>query len=319
MKLPPIKNTSKRNKLQNIAMCKEAIDKGFKTAKEISEYTGLAEGIIYDYSREKKIDIKLLSAGFPKFTVGNVAENREIVDGMIFEGRSQAEIGREIGSHREAIRQYINNSGQYDSWKEKNRELLLGPRLKKEAERQTKKNLISVLKGYAIQKAQKEGHEEAMRYYLKRNNEDSLRKREGTPYLLKLMKLVDTYKSAQERGEKLSYKKLAELSGLGEGKVGASWVSQILKKMGLKSLCWDAPRTPKWKIDAIERAEQSIAYFGRSELAYFLDMNQSTVTMNSKIKKTSNRDSKIKKTSNREGKADIVDRLEEKGYDFLEK
>lgn len=293
MKLYPIKNTSKRDKLQHIAMCKEAIDKGFKTAREISEYTGISQWTIYQYSKNNRIDVKLMKRGKHKFTFGNVAKNLEVVDRMISEGKPQAQIGREIGSHRESIRQYINKSGQYDLWKEKNRELLLGPKLKKEAERQTRKNLVSVLKGYAIQKAQEKGVEEAMRYYLKRNNENSLRKREGTPYLLKLMKLVDTYKSAQERGEKLSYAKLAKISGLGKGMPGAATVSKIFKKMDLKSLYWEALRTPKWKIDAIERAEKSIAYFGRPELAYFLDMNKPTVDINSKIKKTSSKGGKL--------------------------
>lgn len=286
-----MKKISRRSKLQSIVMCKEAVDKGFETAKEISEYTGLAQGTIYQYSRENKIDIKLLSAGFPKFTSGNVAKNREIVDGMIFEGRTQEEIGKEIGSHRESIRQYINNSGQYNLWKEKNRELLLKPRLKKEAERQTKKNLISILKSYAIQKAKKEGHGEAMEYYL---TSGFIRERDKISYLLKLMNLLDFYKNTKEREEKLSYKKLAELSGFGEGEAGAVRTHKTLKKMGLKSLCWDAPKTPKWKIDAIERAEQSIVYFGRRELAYFLDMNKATVVINSKIKRTSRRGGKIK-------------------------
>lgn len=39
---------------------------------------------------------------------------------------------------------------------------------------------------------------------------------------------------------------------------------------------------------------QKIDYFGIPELAYFLGMNYSTVVVNSKIKKTSNRGGKIK-------------------------
>ena len=282
------------DRLQHIAVCKEAIDKGFKTAREISEYTGISQGTIYEYSRENKIDIQLMKRGKPKFIHGNVAQNRKIVDKMIFEGRFQIEIAKKIGSHGESIRQYINKSEQYDLWKEKNRELLLRLKLEKEAERQTRKNLVSVLKSYAIQKAQEKGVEEAMRYYLERNRESSLRKREGTPYLLKLMKLVDTYKSAQERGEKLSYAKLSKISGLGKGMPGAATVSKIFKEMDLKSLYWEALRTPKWKIDAIERTNQNIDYFGHGELAYFLNMLYMTVVINSKRKKTSHRGGIIK-------------------------
>lgn len=205
-----------------------------------------------------------------KRNYGKLVDNRDLVDDMILEGKTLVEIGNRIGVTKERIRQYVIQNGLHDLWEEAKEE-------RKRLKSNLRQSLVDVVLKHTLDKAKETGDEEAVLYYLGKKYT-----RQRSRHTLKgLINLVRLYKLAQENDNGSSYRKLAEISGIGKGDSGASVVHasvvhQTLRRMGFKSLKWSSRRTSQEKIESFKRASK-INYLSYSDIAYFLDINPGTL------------------------------------------
>ena len=150
--------------------------------------------------------------------IGGV-KRKPLIDRLIQRGDySLEQLGEEDGTCRENIRQYILNSGQYELWKQKREEIKKAP-----------KDLCQVLLNVCAQKSHEEGFaiEKAFEYYLDCNKDPRID-------VERVIRILQYYEDAREKGETSSYKKIGE----SVGNASASYVQRVLSKLGLKSLNW---------------------------------------------------------------------------------
>jgi len=227
---------------QNLEKVKTALKNGVKSRTELSGITGVSYAEIMRYEEDGLIKTPKGARGSKKgkFSRGKIVDNKAWFDERIKKGMLLKHIAKEFGDKfgetitGERVRQYVKWSGKYDIWRG-------AQRMDREAaanEKTLKQDVVDTLLTGAIKKADQEGYGEALNYY------HSAARYRTTP-LHKVIDLLKAHKSAESMNIKLSYKELAELSGLRY----ASLSREILKKMNKDSLYWtaDTPDVKKRK------------------------------------------------------------------------
>ncbi len=222
----------------NIEKIKKAIEGDAVTVSEIFEKTNVTEANIYRYSSLGYIHLPY-KGGLTQFHRGKIPEKKELIHMLLFdEGRTYEDVGERVGLSRESIRSYVKKRG----YKERHEEA-------KKRRKAIKPNLENAIIKFTIKKGYDECVGEAVEYYF-----DKKRRNRSRLLLKNLIELVKVYKQAEKDGRKLSYKELAELSGI----KNTSTVGTALKGMGLKSFYWNVnepfPRNKEMKIKKINKA-----------------------------------------------------------------
>lgn len=141
-------------------------------------------------------------------------------DALIAQGLTLQEIADDVGVTREAIRQYINQSGQYGAWREARGKAKHDEAFLKSAP----SRLVSQIRAIALKKAEELGpaHVYALRHQY----------RQGTTYDYdRILPLFQMYFSAVESGESPTLQELADASGL----KSAARAQQVLNAAGLSA------------------------------------------------------------------------------------
>jgi len=215
-----------------------AIECGAETISEISELTDMSRYIVGKFVKKYGKETKRKHSRFLEVKNKHFPER----DKMITEGHTLQEISNLEGLTRERIRQYINETGQYEIWKERRESVKKKIRDQKDTGyqqlQQARTNLISTLNNAVDKAAEKQGWPMQKAVEYSRSFKRIKRKRIQEEALIKIF---ERYKEAENLGKKTS------LTKLGEGiDVSIVAVSRILEKTGLLS---------KWK--SLEKVKSS--------------------------------------------------------------
>jgi hypothetical protein len=189
----------RKNKIRSLC---EALVEGVKSLEELCRKTGIKNGGGVMKLCEEE-NIKLPSDLIPY-------RNRPEIDTLIDQGLTLGSIGAVVGLKGERIRQYINESGQYDYWMERKRVVKEPLRLEKEKKKELQNNFASAVSIRAKELAKEEGvaFEQAMNVY------SSLKKAPDRIPFEKILRLFVEYDRAIKRSDKLSLNKLANYAGI---------------------------------------------------------------------------------------------------------
>ncbi len=178
------------------------------------------------------------------------------------EGLTLVKIGEEVGLVKERVRQIINQSGNYDAYRN-------ARRIRKNKDKPdpeldpNRKEFLFLLEERIEQLAKIEGPgwEAAVQYYRKLG-------RINSNFLEIVAKALTHYFSARESGKKLS---LAEL-GRGTTLEKGSYLGKILASFGLEPFYGTRDRNPipLWKKEAIHRSNNTI--LSPKDIGYFLNV-----------------------------------------------
>lgn len=205
-------------KERRISTIRKAINEGVKSLEELCRRAGVKNPqSIWKYCEEYGIKMPDDLEPF---------RYRPEIDELIDRGLSLADIGKEFGIGKEAVRQYIEYSGQYEFFRRKREET----KEKKRKEKINEKNIFRSIHGFvearARQLAKEQGwaYEMAVEYYLTH----PFKIRYRTPFE-KLVKLFELYEKARKKGEKVILRELADYAGFNF----PFYPRQILRKVGL--------------------------------------------------------------------------------------
>lgn len=304
IKLPDGRTSRREKKVEDI---KKALEKGCFTLEAVGREVGICDAYVYRIMRDEKIDFKKhreqkrgelikqaldrevssleelykvggfrTSTGLIKYCTKNkisLPENltpyksRPEIDELIEKGLTLETIRREVGLSRERVRQYINETGQYNSYRKKRAEFKdnLG---RGEKGRKKIKNLqgwfLSAVRTRTEELARKEdwATQKAVEYLHSYKRVDKRNYSFDTLY-----KIFSRYENAMKRGEKLSLKELGE--GLD---IWYTVVGRILKEVGVEPMYGNSTKTikPGEKNEAVKRAIN--IDFSALDIAYFLGL-----------------------------------------------
>ena len=236
-----------------------------KTLDEIITEIGLGYGTVKKYLHKENIQVNKSSNPIKPRT--RVCKRKPHIDELIAKGYILEEMAKTDGVTREAIRTYINRSGQYSFWRQQREAPITEQKNREEVTRQ----LISILKQRTLQLAYQEswaqGKTEEYFQSLHRVNKNP-RPRE------KLVKLFEAYKKAEETGENTSFEEIGSVVGY-----KAPNVRWILNKVGITSLNFTKqyfPRNKRQNEVFIELIDLGLT---KTDAAYFCEVTYSTVEM----------------------------------------
>ena len=218
------------------------------TLEQLSERTGMKTQTLWRYARMHRLTL-------PKATM--FYGWRPEIDSRIANGESLRTIAKHEGISREAVRQYIERSLQYNSWKEK--------RSQREEEKLEKSVMLGNIFGQVtllvMIKAENEGwaYGRAMQFMYSR--------RETKYDFNSILHLFQRYEQATAQGIKLSSLEL------GEGTtISVAEVNRIVKLVGAEPMYGrlDIHRTPPKTVEAMLRART--VPMTSSDIGYFLDV-----------------------------------------------
>ncbi len=304
IKLPDGRNLKREKKVEAI---KKALERGCFTLEVVAQETGISnkyakiimndEGINFkEYKRKKREELIKQAlgnsvnsleelckiggfrkpGGLIKFCAKNkisLPENlipyktRPEIDELIEKGLTLEAICREVGLSRERVRQYINETGQYGSYKKKRAEFKdnLGRGEKgREKIDNFRRQFLSIVRARTEELAQKKdwATQRAVEYlhYYKRTDKRNYS-------FNTLYKIFSRYENAKEKGEKLSLKELGEGLDIWHHSVGS-----ILKEVGVEPMYGGRVKKIKSgeKNEAVKRAINTD--FSALDIAYFLGL-----------------------------------------------
>ncbi len=189
---------------------------------------------------------------------------RPELDVLIDKGATLVEIGTCVGLEGERVRQYINESGQYNEYRQKREEVKNKSKLEKEEKQNLQRIVISLLKIRTKQLSEKEwACQKAVEYFLSRKiaTGDNL-----IPFS-KLYNLFQYYEKAMKENKKLSLEELGE-----KADIAVMTVSNILDRVGIEPMYGRNIETirKKEKWEATKRGFETI--FNSYDIAYFLHL-----------------------------------------------
>jgi orotate phosphoribosyltransferase-like protein len=199
---------------------------------EVSTYDEVSEklGVSKEYAR-----VLLFQIGSRFIKVHEKAverggmKRRENLDNLVEQGATQAEIADEAGWSRERARQYINRTGQYETWKEARQKKRNEEKSIIGQENTSKRELLRA----TIKRAYENTDPSTTEGWAQRKAYDYISATDGlTTYPFdSLVDIFRKYREAQKNGERLSLAELGESAGINYPQVG-----KILKKIGLEPM-----------------------------------------------------------------------------------
>lgn len=248
----------KYDKAEKEEKLRSAIFEGASTRQEIVDKTGLPYQTVCRIIIKNKIEIKdMRRENCSKLGMRSLKMDRTLANELIAQGLALREIAEESGGVTgERVRQYINSSGQHEKWKEAK----LAPKVKEKERKAT----IGQILGGVLQRAYENASWEEQRAF---DYIATRKKLHPHNYDMKtLIKVFRNYKTALDKGKKVSLKKLSEKSGLLEPGVGT-----ILRRVGLEPMVlgrMNTVRLSQEKKDAMKRAFP--IEMSNVDIAYFL-------------------------------------------------
>jgi hypothetical protein len=242
--------------------------KKYKKPEHIAEITGLQPPTVIRY--KSRLDILL-----------NKKKKRKRVnlrDRLISQGRTMEFIGKREAVTREAIRQYILRTRQYNRWVKQTNKREKGIKFiqqyKKQAKKQKKENISRIIRTVI---EYKRGYIYEDKWAIEKTNKYLSAHPNSEISFAQIYNVLHKYHKAKQQGIKLSLKQLGAEVGINFATLG-----NILKKINLKPLHGTLKRTstPKWKKQAMKRAYD----FPVSclDIAYFLKLPAYLVYQNMK-------------------------------------
>ncbi len=213
---------------------------------------------------------------------GKMAENKELIDRMIDEGKTLKDMAMAGNVTRQAVDLYLNYGDRREKWeKAKVIRNNLEDSIKNREAIGTK--IVDILVSCMYRKATDEGYEEAVRYYY--GNRKGSRRSIQIP-LNKLIKLVETYKEARDSNTKLTHSDLARTARIR----CVSSLEHIFDKVGFESLTWHRETNSFYKNRRkfITNVAKTLDYLSSRDLGYFLGINYPTIiniTKHRKVKR----------------------------------
>jgi len=222
---------------------------------------------------------------FPK--KGKGTKRNSIRDKYIALGLSIGEIARRETKKRklkdelsrQAVSQYIHNTGLYEFWREKRDKVIAKEKEEREKSKSDRvqllserKNLVDLLNERFWERACDQGiaYEKAVQYDLMRRVNSANKIPLG-----KLITLFKTYYEAKEQDIKLSLDELGKASD-----ISPQYVGEILKEVGERAMFKVSPRivTSPYKKEAIKRSYNLKMNY--TDIAYFLGLKRHVVAQN---------------------------------------
>ncbi len=227
-----------------------------RTIKEMKEVTGRSSRIL---KKEIPEIYNKLEDGRTYFSGGRVSDNR---DELIDEARlSPTEMAEILGVTRQAISDYMTRKNKHKSYQEKREEIKF-----------VKPNLLSLLNRLMSEKAQEEGLEKEVGYYLAH---PSKKLHDRTEFLQELIQLVENHRTAAKNQESTSYEKLSE----NLKHIDAQSANKALVEMGYTSLNWTRnPASENLKSSMEDTCK--LGFFSNIDLSHFTGIKDFTITYN---------------------------------------
>jgi len=254
----------------------ETINEGAKSIEEIAEKTGVCYNTILNYRKAGYIEISKVNIRKRGRKIDS--KEKQERDKLINEGYAFAEIGRITGRTGEAIRHYARVNDLYEIWKKAKEK-------RKLSEIQLYQNIVYILEERAEQLAREKGWEykKATEFIMKKS-----RHKNSSLKFENLLNLFKKYKLLKDEGEKMSFKELADYSGLHY----ARDVGYILREVGLESLYWTC-KTNKRNLESKKEIIKKFENFdiNNNDLAYFLEISEVSI---GKIRQSPNKNFFVK-------------------------
>lgn len=192
---------------------------------------------------------------------------------LVRKGLTLEKIGDKLGLTRERIRQKINETGQYESWR-LSRSFYKYTREERDLEEERGK-LIDILHKRVQQ--QINSIDETIQWAEKKANEYKLSMKKSLttknfplpiPYE-KLLEVFRYYREAQLKGEKLSFDDISKRAGF----KSAGLSKRILNRVSLQSLNWQVEDTRRLSEDQKKMVERSASLeMNNNDRAYFMNL-----------------------------------------------
>ncbi len=248
--------------------------KRYKQPEDIAKITGLAIPTIYYYGKKLGISFNKDKKNTKKSR--NKVQIYPSRDELITQGRTLKYIGKREGVTKEAIRQYILKTGQYNRWvkqtKKRKKGIKIIRKYKQQVKKQKQKTLSRIIRAVI---ENKKGYIYEDEWAIQKTNKYLSSRPNSQVSFAQIYNVLHKYHKAKQQGEKISLKQLGA-----EGKINSATLSKILRKMNLKPLYGTLKRTstPKWKKQAMKRACNFPASY--SDIAYFLRLAPYVVYQN---------------------------------------
>ncbi len=190
-------------------------------------------------------------------------KTRPEIDCLIEQGLTLGEIGKETGLSGERIRQYINESSQYNEWKQNKIKKRENRASYEKQKQESYSSLISLLKARAFELAKEEGWHAQKALECENTYKH---KKDRIPFS-SLYSLFKKYKDAKKKGKKLTLEDFGDELGTSRNSIG-----RIFTKTGVEPMYGKKER----KIKPGEKMEHVIrgikTPFSGRDIAYFLNL-----------------------------------------------
>lgn len=191
--------------------------------------------------------------------------NKKVADELIAQGLTLEEIGKASGVTRERARQYTDKSGQHEKRVE--------ARARWKAEEQERKETICGILSGVLRRAYENAPWEEQRAY----DYMSRIRHSGSHSFAELVKFYETYKNLQDKGKKVSLKKLAKKSKIGRFAASVKNLLDVLELENLSGRHWTP--LPEWKKEALKRIAHSDSRLSGLDIATLIKIGGSNVRL----------------------------------------
>ncbi len=196
-------------------------------------------------------------------------KTRPEIDVLIEQGLTQREIAKNVGLSFERIRQYINESGQYNEYMRIRKEQKELPKREEEQRKHLLKNIIYMLRERTRELAKKEGWacEKAVEYLYSTKDGGGNYRVSTTPFS-DLQKIFKKYEDAVNKGKRIALQELAD-----EIDTYPSQSRKILQRVGLEPMYGKKEMKIHYRGEKIEATNRGLKTdFSRHDIAYFLNL-----------------------------------------------
>ncbi|MBI5392641.1 hypothetical protein HZA96_02120 [Candidatus Woesearchaeota archaeon] len=231
---------------------KKMLDEGVDSLEELVKGLGFNISNIMKYCKEYNLKLPSNIQPYP---------TKPEIDILIQQGLTLREIGKDVNLTGERVRQYINASGQYQTWLEIKKQ-------KKTRLKQSRTELVYLLEERVKQELseQSKAYQTVFQYYQNiKHNRNSVK-------FDKLVELLELYKEAQHNGKKLSLEQFQEKTG-----ILITTIGHIFSRLNIPP-CYgnlETTRTDKYKKQALQRSEAVMMNF--TDIAYLLEIPYNVV------------------------------------------